>query len=103
MSQKYVSFALGKRIAHLRKQRGMTQLAFSIESGIAKSYVSELEAGKRNPHLFVLEKSVLPSMSLCRSFLRASDPSPPSKSRKQIPLKGINERDIITPQSKRRT
>lgn len=59
MSQKYVSFALGKRIAHLRKQRGMTQLAFSIESGIAKSYVSELEAGKRNPHLFVLEKTCL--------------------------------------------
>ncbi len=59
MSQKYVSFALGKRIAHLRKQRGMTQLAFSIESGIAKSYVSELEAGKRNPHLFVLEKICL--------------------------------------------
>ena len=55
-SKRYVSFALGKRIAHLRKQKGMSQLDFSIESGIAKSYLSELEAGKRNPSLFVLEK-----------------------------------------------
>ena len=59
MTKKYVAFALGKRIAHLRKQRGMSQLDFSIESGIAKSYVSELESGKRNPHLFILEKVCL--------------------------------------------
>lgn len=58
-SKRYVSFALGKRIAHLRKQKGMSQLDFSVESGIAKSYVCELEAGKRNPSLFVLEKVCL--------------------------------------------
>lgn len=59
MTKKYVAFALGKRIAHLRKQKGMSQLEFSIESGIAKSYVCELESGKRNPHLLVLEKACL--------------------------------------------
>ena len=37
----------------------MSQLDFSVESGIAKSYVSELESGKRNPSLFVLEKVCL--------------------------------------------
>ena len=55
-SKRYVSFALGKRIAHLRKQKGLSQLEFSLDSGIAKSYVCELESGKRNPHLLVLEK-----------------------------------------------
>ena len=58
-SRRYVSFALGKRIAHLRKQKGMSQLDFAIDSGIAKSYVCELEAGKRNPSLFVLERACL--------------------------------------------
>lgn len=52
----YVSYALGRRIAHLRKQKGLTQLQFSLDSGIAKSYVCELESGKRNPSLSVLEQ-----------------------------------------------
>ena len=56
MSKRYIAFALGKRIAYLRKQKGWTQLQFSLETGIAKSYVCELESGKRNPHLLVLEK-----------------------------------------------
>ncbi|MBE6126406.1 MAG: helix-turn-helix transcriptional regulator [Erysipelotrichaceae bacterium] len=56
MSKQYIAFALGKRIAYLRKQKGWTQLQFSLETGIAKSYVCELESGKRNPHLLVLEK-----------------------------------------------
>ena len=59
MKKRYVSFALGKRIAHLRKQKGMSQLDFALTSGIAKSYVSELESGKRNPSLFLLEKVCL--------------------------------------------
>ncbi len=58
MSQ-YVLFALGKRIAYLRKQKHMTQLAFAVECDIAKSYLSELEAGKRNPSLLTLEKICL--------------------------------------------
>ncbi len=55
-TKNYVTFALGKRIAHLRQQKGWTQLEFSLRSGIAKSYVCELEAGKRNPSLLLLEK-----------------------------------------------
>ena len=40
---------LGKRIAFWRKQKGMTQLDLSLETGLANSFISELELGKRNP------------------------------------------------------
>ena len=54
--KKYAAFALGKRIAHLRKKEGLSQLDLSLDSGIAKSYICELEAGKRNPSLLILER-----------------------------------------------
>jgi len=47
-------YQLGRRIAYLRKQRHMSQLTLSIRSGVAKSYLSELERGKRNPTISVL-------------------------------------------------
>lgn len=46
---------LGKRIAYLRKQNGMTQLDLSIVTGIAKSYISDLETGNRNPTIMLLQ------------------------------------------------
>ncbi len=52
----YACFALGKRIAHLRRKKGMSQLDLSVESEVAKSYLCELEAGKRNPSVLVLER-----------------------------------------------
>ena len=56
MAKKHVAYALGKRIAYLRKQREMSQLDLSLDSGIAKSYICELEAGKRNPSVLILER-----------------------------------------------
>ncbi len=47
---------LGKRIAFLRKQRSMTQLDLSLSSGLALSFVSDLELGKRNPSIETLWK-----------------------------------------------
>ncbi len=47
---------LGKRIAYLRKEKGMSQLALALDSNVAKSYLSELEKGKRNPTVKVLSK-----------------------------------------------
>ncbi len=55
-TKNYVAYALGKRIAFLRRQKGWSQLEFSLRSDIAKSYICELEAGKRNPSLLLLEK-----------------------------------------------
>ncbi len=47
---------LGKRIAFLRKQCGLTQLDLSLNSGLALSFISELERGKRNPSVETLWK-----------------------------------------------
>ncbi len=47
---------LGRRIAFLRKQRGYTQLTLSIDSGLAMSFISDLERGRRNPSIETLWK-----------------------------------------------
>jgi transcriptional regulator with XRE-family HTH domain len=47
---------LGKRIIYLRKKRKMSQLQLSVESEINKNYISDLERGKRNPSLMILNR-----------------------------------------------
>jgi transcriptional regulator with XRE-family HTH domain len=47
---------LGMRIAFLREQRGLSQLELAIRAGVSKSYVSDLENGRRNPSIKVLQK-----------------------------------------------
>ncbi|MDO5329810.1 MAG: helix-turn-helix transcriptional regulator [Bacillota bacterium] len=47
---------LGKRITYLRKERGISQLDLSIDSGLSKSYLSDLEHGRRNPSVASLSK-----------------------------------------------
>ena len=83
-SKRYVSFALGKRIAHLRKQKGLSQLEFSLDSGIAKSYVCELEAGKRNPSLFVLERVCLTLGVTLSTLFEGVGPVVPGQFRRKI-------------------
>ena len=48
--------ALGMRVAYLRKRKGMSQLNLSLVARIAKSYLSDLERGKRNPGVIVLTR-----------------------------------------------
>lgn len=38
----------GKRLAKIRKELGWSQEGLAIESGIARSYLSGIERGKRN-------------------------------------------------------
>jgi transcriptional regulator with XRE-family HTH domain len=47
---------LGKRICYLRKERHLSQLALALESGVTKSYLSDLERGVRNPTVKVLSR-----------------------------------------------
>ena len=47
---------LGMRIRYLRKKKGYSQLDLSLEAGINKNYISDLERGTRNPSLVMLER-----------------------------------------------
>lgn len=47
---------LGMRIKYLRKKRGMSQFDLSLESNVNKNYICDLENGRRNPSLEILER-----------------------------------------------
>ena len=47
---------LGRKVAKLRKARGWSQEELSFRSNLNRNYLSDLENGRRNPSLKVLEK-----------------------------------------------
>ena len=49
-------FQLGMRIRYLRKKAGLTIEDLAFESDINKNYLGDLENGRRNPTLKILEK-----------------------------------------------
>ena len=48
--------ALGARIRILRAQRGMTQRALSVRSGVSERYIAQFEAGGGNASVLVLHR-----------------------------------------------
>lgn len=46
---------LGNRVRNLRKERGWTQVELAELLGIDRSYLSEIETGKKDPSLRVLK------------------------------------------------
>lgn len=46
----------GLRLAEVRKQKGFSQEKLALESGIARSYLSGVERGKRNIALINIHK-----------------------------------------------
>lgn len=38
----------GERVAHLRKEKGLSQERLALESGLARSYLGGVERGQRN-------------------------------------------------------
>ncbi|MBQ9266207.1 MAG: helix-turn-helix transcriptional regulator [Bacilli bacterium] len=51
-----INYEFGKRIQYLRKKKGRSQEDFAFECGINKNYLSDVERGRRNPTLKILEK-----------------------------------------------
>ena len=47
---------LGMRIKFLRKERKWSQEDLALEDDVNKNYISDLENGRRNPSLEILEK-----------------------------------------------
>ena len=54
-----VYYELGKRIKYLRNKRNLTQLELAINCGIEAKYLSDIENGRRNPTLKILNKIAL--------------------------------------------
>jgi DNA-binding XRE family transcriptional regulator len=49
---------IGKRIAHLRNLKGLTQEGLGYESEIHRTYIAAVETGKRNISVEALEKVI---------------------------------------------
>jgi len=47
---------LGMRIRYLRKEKGLSIEDLALEAGINKNYLSDLERGRRNPSLIILNR-----------------------------------------------
>ena len=47
---------LGRTISRLRKEKGYSQEAFANEAGIDRRYMSDIENGKRNISVDILER-----------------------------------------------
>lgn len=51
---------LGQNIRRLREERGWSQEEYADRAGIHRTYVSDIERGRRNPTVTVVEKLARP-------------------------------------------
>ena len=51
-----IYYQLGKRIAYLRKKKGLSGLELALKAEINRNYLNDLENGRRNPTLKILRK-----------------------------------------------
>lgn len=51
---------LAQLVIERRAAQGMTQLALAEASGVSQSYLSQVEAGKRDPRMAILVKLAKP-------------------------------------------
>ncbi|MCD8195363.1 MAG: helix-turn-helix domain-containing protein [Coprobacillus sp.] len=59
---------LGKRVRFLRKQKGLSILDLSIEAGINRNYLCDLEKGRRNPTVLILNQ-ICGALNISLSYL----------------------------------
>jgi transcriptional regulator with XRE-family HTH domain len=50
---------VGARIAHLRKEKKISQQKFSYEANIERTYLTHIEKGRKNISLSTLEKIMI--------------------------------------------
>lgn len=51
---------LGRNVRRLREAKGWSQEDYADRAGIHRTYVSDIERGRRNPTVTVVEKLALP-------------------------------------------
>lgn len=51
-----IRLQFGMRLKYLREKKGWSQERLSLESDVNKNYISDLENGRRNPTLEVMDR-----------------------------------------------
>lgn len=51
-----VNVQLGMRVRYLREQRKLSQEDLALEANVSKNYLSDVECGRRNPTVKILER-----------------------------------------------
>ncbi|WP_227698621.1 helix-turn-helix domain-containing protein [Sphingomonas hengshuiensis] len=51
-----LSEVFGRNVRSARREKGWTQEQLAFEADVKRSYLSEIESGKRNPTLDIVEK-----------------------------------------------
>ena len=51
---------LGQNVRRLREEKGWSQEDYADRAGIHRTYVSDIERGRRNPTVTVVEKLAVP-------------------------------------------
>lgn len=74
----------GDRLAVWRKEKDLSQHEVAAKIGITQVYYSQLENGKKNPSICVLEKiTEVTGLSLETLLNSANPPLPPRRKRKE--------------------
>lgn len=68
-----IKVKIGSHIKALRTEKGLTQEKLSYESDIDKTYISEVENGKRNISVINLEKLITTLGSSVKEFFNHKD------------------------------
>ena len=55
-----IRLRLGRNVRRLREEKGWSQEDYADRAGIHRTYVSDIERGRRNPTITVVEKLAKP-------------------------------------------
>ena len=68
-----IKVRIGKHLKELRRVKGLTQEKLSFDAEIDKTYISEVENGKRNISVVNLEKLIITLGSTVQDFFNNKD------------------------------
>lgn len=98
VTQKRLADYIGLTVRRLRADRGFTLQALADESGVSKSYLGDIEKGRKNPTTDVIEAIAdalgLPARELL--YHAALDEEDPFLEPEQLRLEDIAEEDAET-------
>ena len=68
-----IKLKIGTRIKELRTELGLSQEAFAFKAGIDRTYVSDVENGRRNISAELLEKIIIASEVTFAEFFNTKE------------------------------